>query len=528
MGQFKRVDPVFNLIKKKKKGQEVEEEVLGKKRLAPHLSRNAARAKLLVDTAEYVLGLGSERAKTYFQLFRQLIQDCFEATQEPSVQAIANFLDSEPLKAVETFLKEYPAPNNIVLEKGHIIAFLVDDVEPTELKSVQQFWADYTDSLMGSNVNNRPCLITGEVKPIATKIEYKVKGVPNTQASGASLVSAYCDSFQSYGLKQAENSPISIDGVEKFSQAIAYLINTDKHRMRVGPLLYLFWGARDFDINTLTDPTLADVQKLLKAAATGKKVQAAAENFYVLTLSGGGGRVIVRDFLQTTIEEVNQNLANWFQWQQLDDFGGQPGKPLGIYQLAAVAYRDAAKELQPRTLTNLSSVALRGGQLPCDLWQKVLTRVRIEGGTGYRQAVLIKLILNSLGIKIMPKLDERMASLTEERHQVAYCCGRLMATFESIQQAALGEVGANVSEKSYAAAASTPSRIFGRLGSGAINHLSTLRKNKPGLAVYFEKRLQEIYDAMPTASYPNSLSLEEQGIFDIGYWQQKAAVKPQS
>jgi len=522
-GELLQVDPVFVTITKKKKGQEVEEEVLGEKRSAPHISRNAARAKLIVDTAEYVLGLGSERAATYFQLYCQLVQECFEATQEPSIKAIAKFLNNEPLKAVEAFLGEYPAPNDTTLEKGHVVAFLVDGVDPTELKNVQQFWADYTDLSSGSNLSNRPCLITGEVKPIASKIEYKVKGVPNTQASGASLVSAYCDSFQSYGLKQAENSPISVDGVEKFSQAIAHLINCEKHRMRIGPVLYLFWGAREFDINAINNPPPIDVPNLLTSTVTGKKIHAAAEDFYVLALSGGGGRVIVRDFLQTTIEEINQNLTNWFRWQQLCDFGGQMGKPLGIYQLAAVAYRDPAKEMQVRTLTNLSSVALKGGQLPRELLQKVLTRVRISGGTGYRQAVLIKLILNSLGIEIMPELDQRMASLTQERHKIAYCCGRLMATFEAIQRVALGKV--TITDKSYAAAASTPSRIFGRLGSGVINHLSTLRKEKPGLAVFFEKRLQEIYEVMPVANYPNSLSLEEQGIFDIGYWQQKAAVQ---
>ena len=523
-GKLLDVTPLFTSVTQKKKGkdgkmEEKQSEVLGVKKFSPHIDKHPPKAKLLTETAEYVLGLGSERAATYFQLYCQLVQQCFDATQEPTVEAVVRFIANNPASAVQGFLEQYPT--NITLKKEHVIGFVVDGVEPTKLPSIQQFWSDYIDLQLGKDLPVRPCLITGEKKPIATtKIEYKVKGVPDTQASGASLVSAYCDSFQSFGLKQAENSPMSVDGVEKFSQAIAYLTNSEEHRLRVDPVLYLFWGTRQFNLDLLKDPTLKDVQDLLRASQTGKKPQVETADFYVLALSGRKGRVIVRNFLQTTIAEVNQNLASWFQGQQLYGLDGNVGKPLGIYQLAAVAYRDPAKKLQARILTSLTTVAMAGGQLPLDL----LTRVRAQSrrGPSYQQAVLIKLILNFMKVSIMPQLDERMEGLTPKQ-QIAYCCGRLMATFESIQWQALGEVGANVSDKSYAAAATTPSRIFGRLGSGAVNHLATLRKKNKGTAIALEKRLQEIYDAIPAARLPNSLSLEDQAIFDLGYWQEKAA-----
>lgn len=527
-GKLLDVTPLFTSVTQKKKGkdgkmEEKQSEFLGVKKFSPHIGRNAGKAKLLTETAEYVLGLGSARAATYFQLYCQLVQQCFDATQEPTVEAVVRFLADHPASAVQGFLEQYPT--NITLEKEHAIGFVVDGVEPTKLPSIQQFWSDYIDLQLGKDLPVRPCLITGEKKPIVTtKIEYKVNGVPDTLAFGASLVSFDKNSFQSFGLKQAENSPMSVDGVEKFSQALLHLINSEEHQLRVGPVLYLFWGTREFNLDLLKDPTLKDVQDLLRASQAGKKPQVETADFYVLALSGRKGRVIVRNFLQTTIAEVNQNLASWFQGQQLYGLDGNLGKPLGIYQLAAVAYRDPAKELQARILTSLTTVAMAGGQLPLDLLQLLLTRVRAqsERGPSYRQAVLIKLILNFMKVSIMPELDERMESLTPKQ-QIAYCCGRLMATFESIQWQALGEVGANVSDKSYAAAATTPSRIFGRLGSGAVNHLATLRKKNKGTAIALEKRLQEIYDTIPAARLPNSLSLEEQAIFDLGYWQEKAA-----
>ncbi|OKH53878.1 hypothetical protein NIES2101_08965 [Calothrix sp. HK-06] len=55
-------------------------------------------------------------------------------------------------------------------------------------------------------------------------------------------------------------------------------------------------------------------------------------------------------------------------------------------------------------------------------------------------------------------LDERMEQLNLRQKQ-AYCCGRLLALFGTIQYYALGQVNSSVIDDSYGAASTTPSKI---------------------------------------------------------------------
>jgi CRISPR-associated protein Csd1 len=51
----------------------------------------------------------------------------------------------------------------------------------------------------------------------------------------------------------------------------------------------------------------------------------------------------------------------------------------------------------------------------------------------------------------------------------------------------------------------------------AQNHMSRLRKDKPGLAVTLEREIGQIVEKLGT-SFPRSLGLEAQGRFAIGYY----------
>lgn len=115
---------------------------------------------------------------------------------------------------------------------------------------------------------------------------------------------------------------------------------------------------------------------------------------------------------------------------------------------------------------------------------------------------------------IQPGLNENLAS-------PAYQCGRLMAVLAGLQQAALGDVGAGIIQRYYAAASATPALVFGRLIRGAQFHLDKLDR---GLARWFEDRIADICLRLGS-SMPATLNLEEQGLFALGYYQQLAALR---
>jgi len=106
--------------------------------------------------------------------------------------------------------------------------------------------------------------------------------------------------------------------------------------------------------------------------------------------------------------------------------------------------------------------------------------------------------------------------LNEEHPAPAYHCGRMMAVLAKLQQAALGDVGAGVVQRYYAAASATPALVLGRLVRGGQFHLNKL---DPGLAHWYEERLGSIAARLGD-SVPQTLTLEEQSLFALGYYQQ--------
>ena len=114
-------------------------------------------------------------------------------------------------------------------------------------------------------------------------------------------------------------------------------------------------------------------------------------------------------------------------------------------------------------------------------------------------------------------------SFDKEAGNPGYRLGRLFAVLESAQRLALGDkVNATIRDRYYGAASATPATVFPILLRNTQNHLSRLRKDKPGLAVNLERDIAEIIDGLHS-QFPRSLRLEDQGRFAIGYYHQSHA-----
>ena len=100
----------------------------------------------------------------------------------------------------------------------------------------------------------------------------------------------------------------------------------------------------------------------------------------------------------------------------------------------------------------------------------------------------------------------------------AYHCGCALALFARLQRTALGDVGAGVVQRYYTAASQTPGLVFGRLAANAKNHLGKLDSNEAGK---FEDELAAIMSRIGDF-VPRTLTLEEQSLFALGYYQQLA------
>ena len=108
--------------------------------------------------------------------------------------------------------------------------------------------------------------------------------------------------------------------------------------------------------------------------------------------------------------------------------------------------------------------------------------------------------------------------IIKENQNQGYLCGRLFAVLENLQYAANKQDSIRSSYMN--AASSTPSTVFSTVLKLSNSHYAKLAKEKKGLANFFDNQKKEIIVLIQ--NFPNTLSLEDQGRFFLGYYHQKA------
>ena len=418
-------------------------------------------------------------------------------------------------------------------------AFAVDGVNLLESAALQQFWRDRRGRLGAPAAPRaqRVCIATGALADTLHTTE-KIKGVPGGLATGTNLISFDKDSFCSFGLEQAQNAALSAPAELKLRSALNSLIDKSRAQGLVfNNTVHLHWTREPiqedpFDLLASADEKA--VEALLKSVQQGQPPVAFDANaYYAMSLSGNGARIVVRDWLESTVPEVQRHVAEWFQDLAIVRPDGQATK--SDFKFGALLYgmvRADLEELSPALPTQLLHGALRGRAVPLPqaALAAALRRQRIEsqGEDGKRNAVilarlaLIKACLlrspNSPNNNAQTKDTTMTECLNPESRDPAYLCGRLFAVFDRLQYLAMGGVNAGVVERYYASASTTPALVMGRLFRNAQFHLA---KADGGVATNVGKDFEAITSALGDR-FPASLDLESQGRFALGYYHQKA------
>ncbi len=503
----------------------------GKKFLSPHIGRaSGIKAKLLADNGEYVLGLprdssDPERVKECHQAFKELVAIAAEKTGEPTLKAVCAFYVHNKTNKIEL-----PA----TFDPADILSFRVDSGIPFELASVQRFWAKFTgvvaDEADGEEqIDIYPCIVCGASKPAVRRLPFKIKRIPNGQTAGNALISANSPAFESYGLEESLISPICAEDAEKFSKAANALLEGEDTHLTIGPLAYIFWTKEEnsFSFATLlSKPDAAQVHQLIESAFSGKKAALGidASPFYAAALSASGARVAIRDWLETTVANVKQNLARYFRLQRIAELDGSEPQPMGINALSAATVPlkqnkpDYAK-ISPNVPKVLLKCAIEGTPLPEWLLYQAVKRTKAEQGVRKGHAALIKMVIASQDINFDEE-ENRMEEIDKSNKEPAYLCGQLLGVLESVQYAAMGKTSSTVIGRFYGTASSAPASVFGTLLRGAQAHLDKLRKNREGAYVALQRKLEEVQSDLRI--FPKTLTLQQQGLFALGYYHQRA------
>lgn len=522
----------------------------------------------------------NNRAK-YDDFWRQ-IREAFEATADPALQAVLQF--HEHIGTSPAFLRwgqshdakaaDKPAwwlttatgqevklgPENFTFEVNG--ALLLNDEHTLRPYWRRVYHRELTDR--SASAERGLCLITGaEDVPIAATHTPKIKGIRNAQPTGAALVSFDKPAFTSYGCAQSYNAPTSIEAATAYCVALNWLVSQKNHALHIGPTAVCFWArdseaASDFFADMLDRPQPESVRAFLSSPWSGvDRSLLHHDQFYSVTLAGNAGRIVVRHWMQSTVEDAREHLHRWFADLEITPYGNptgqrtrrqqantdgvsagtgkEPPQPLALYSLAMSTVREQ-KDLRAETLTQLYRAALEGIAPSLALLKPILNRLEIDVARNGSKALLnvsrfalLRLILNRHRQERVPMIEPQVF----ETDDPAYNCGRLLAVLAEAQQKAhdYGLEGAGVAERYFGTACAAPASVFPLLIRLNRHHLNAISKSDryKGHERFLEEAIQDILALFrPTAGkqppvFPRVLNLQAQGRFALGFYQQQAA-----
>ncbi len=546
----------------------------GKRFACPQTTRSKVAggvSEFMADSITAVFGLDTDpekpmskskqknRDKTisikYNDFWRQ-IKQAYQETDSPTLKSLLAF-KPEPGKA-PSFLRWGVSPDAKPKERS---AWWVTKTDGREVKlgqdnfsfrveghllledeSIRSFWRKHFEKENEDRKAKAPhglCLVTGNSnQPIARTHDPKVQGVPNTQAFGASIVSFDKDAFISYGFEQSLNASTSIRAATAYCTALNTMLGREDHSIRLGQTSCCFWTRNETDavgsykalLNQADPKAVAD---FLKSPWGGREREALRrEQFHAVTFAGNSGRIIVRHWMQTTLEIAVENLRRWFSDLHLEPVRLPSGKektpPLALFRLACATVREA-KDLQPEVTAQLFRSALEGASPSLTVLHPILNRLRVnmsrDGGTAllnHSRFALAKLVLNRNRKDNIMEIPERQNA---DAGDAAYQCGRLLAVLAEAQAKAHDYKleGAGITERYFGSAMVSPSSVFPILLKLNCHHLNKIGKSDKykGHDRFLDEAIQNVL--IRVNQFPRTLNMHAQGRFAIGFYQQKAS-----
>ncbi|UOP05527.1 type I-C CRISPR-associated protein Cas8c/Csd1 [Conchiformibius kuhniae] len=486
-------------------------------------------SNLLWDHYGYVLAYagdkGQEQADKQHASFNAKVRELQQALpNDAGIAAVAAFLasDTEKQKVIQS--DNWAECAKI---KGCNLSFrLVDEASALvcQSKALQTYLLQQEENQ--ENKHYGICLVTGERTQIAN-LHTDIKGVNKTPKSP--LVSANQKSFESYGKEQGWVFPVGEKAMFEYTTALNTLLASD-NRFRVGEVTAVCWGVKATPLETRLpvilngggkdnpDAHIDAVKALYKSLYNGQYQDSdGKDKFYLLGLSPNAARIVVRFWHETTVAELSENLAQWYEDLKMvrGAHSDYPEFMPLMRLLCNLVFEGKAENLPPDLVAQVTQSALDNRPLPISLLQTALRRNRAEQKVTYGRACLLKAYLNravrSGSLKNIKELD---MSLDRERSDIGYVLGRLFAVLEKTQSEANPNLNATISDRYFGAASSTPVAVFGTLMRLSNHHLSKLEY--AGRAAHLKWEIQQIINHC--RQFPGHLNLEQQGLFAIGYY----------
>jgi CRISPR-associated protein Csd1 len=487
-------------------------------------------ANFLWDNTGYVLGADDkgkpERAALTFDAFKSLQHHIGSGVKDKGMKAVLAFLDTWNQDGASNLpLWQEMAGKNVVFKLDGDNQFIHDR------PAVKSAWLDHFKA-SESEIKGR-CLISGRSEVPISRLHAPIKGVLGAQSSGAALVSFNLQAFTSYGKDQNFNAPVGEDAAFAYTTSLNHLLSRgSRQKVQIADTTIIFWTKKAspvesfmaglFDPKVLEDAPdvlVEDLRHFLEAVTKGKHPKTIKDlnnPFYILGLSPNASRLSVRFWHASTVGEITDRVGQHFRDLSIvKNYDSDPDNPALWQLLRETAVRGDSRNISPLLGGQLTQAILTGQQYPRTLLTGVLLRIRADKKINYFRAAMLKAYLTrNFKMEVKREMDT-------ESKSIGYQLGRLFSILEKAQEEAISGASATIKDRFFGAASATPMRVFPILLKGVQNNISKLRKTAEtrGRSIYFDKLITEI--ASNLSSFPATLSLEEQGMFALGYYHQR-------
>lgn len=511
---------------------------------------------LIEHRREYIFGLEREKGKNSFKTIpgkagKKSKHDTFCERNLPFFEEIDSDICKAYCNFIRTWNPDLQTENEILLQMGANFdnarfCFGLDGSPEIMLHEDPRVKENYQALLLEEQREKQAtqqtgfCSILGERLPIC-EMHDKLKGI----GSQAKLVSFGKDqtdrnAFYSYGKSLGYNCNISEKAMKQYTAALNFLLADNGHHKNFGDMVVVYFAMKQNDAaecdafsllfgdfasdqkETVDQETEKDLNQVYNYAKTGVLKDLSGMDpdsiFYVAGLTANSSRICTKFVVRNRFGVILEHVAA----HQKDIRILEKQKPVSMYwiqkQLVSPKSKDA--KVPPPLIAGLFASILNGTRYPDALLATVIARVKTDTDETQQKKVnhiragLIKGCLNRKA-----KKEEITMSLNLDNTNQAYLCGRLFAVLEKIQQdASGGNLNRTIKDSYFSSACSKPATVFPKLIQLSQNHLK-----KVEYVLFYQKLCGDIIDQLEDA-FPSTLSLDEQGKFIIGYYQQNKAL----
>ncbi|MBX3038247.1 MAG: type I-C CRISPR-associated protein Cas8c/Csd1 [Anaerolineales bacterium] len=550
----------------------------------PRRSGNKPVPYFLCDKSSYVLGLVGKDTKDNkeAEAIQKFTQKCFEAFRKFNIELLSK-ANCDEAKAVITFLENYDPSRKeenpiiarnleSIAKKGEaIFTFMVDGNFVHKNAEIRRVWNEYYNRPKAKDHLGQ-CLVTGEKDvPIERLHSIAIKGIPPNRG-GVAMVSFDDDAFNSHNKSRGFNAPVSKKAVFMYSTALNYLLSSENEnkQITIGDTTIVYWAESQNNtyasvVSDLLSVKDEEAEQHLKDIAQkvkrGEKLDSSKEmgdgfdestRFYILGLeSPNRGRASIRFFHVDPFQKVVEKIASHYEDMEIIGKDHEKSYPIAIWKIVKETMRqkDSSKEGESKKdktkkdktkkdktknqFHHLSGEVLRSvlenAPYPAALYNGILNRLRADQDlNNYIRAAIIKAYLKRKypHNQFQDRIQEALTmSLNKQSTYPPYVLGRLFAVLEDAQKQAAkpAKLDSTIKDRYFSSACASPANVFPVLLRLSQHHISKAEKGR-----HIDSRIQDILDLLEfdKTPIPTYLSLDDQGVFVLGYYHQRADFYP--